>query len=99
MVVRMLVKPIYSVRCVSSKEVSNSTVDSSMRDGVNADDRKVLICFQLVFTKHPTTVFPHNCSLLEVLVDAAEGLPSFATSLVSTSCAWAMCLVQEQRYP
>jgi hypothetical protein len=57
MVVRMLVKPISSVRCVSSKEVSNSTGDGSMRDGVNVDDRKVLICFQLVFTKHPTTVF------------------------------------------
>ena len=38
-VVRVLVKPISSVRCVSSKEVSNSTGDGSMRDGVNAGDR------------------------------------------------------------
>ena len=56
-VVRMLVKSAYNVRCVNSKEISHDTSDGSMRDGVNVDDRKVLICFQLVFTKHPTTVF------------------------------------------
>ena len=38
-VVRVLVKSLYSVRCVNNKEVSNSTGDGSARDGVNAGDR------------------------------------------------------------
>ena len=42
--------------CVNSEEDNNSTGDGSMRDGVNAGDGKVLICFQLVFIKYPTTV-------------------------------------------
>ena len=46
----------FAMLCVNSEEDNNSTGDGSMRDGVNAGDRKVLICFQLVFIKYPTTV-------------------------------------------
>jgi hypothetical protein len=37
-VVRVLVKSLYSVRCVNNKEVSGSTGDGCVRDGVNAGD-------------------------------------------------------------
>jgi len=37
-VVRVLVKSLYSVRCVNTKEVSGSTGDGCVRDGVNAGD-------------------------------------------------------------
>ena len=38
MVVRVLVKSLYSVRYVNNKEVSNSTGDDCVRDGVNSGD-------------------------------------------------------------
>jgi hypothetical protein len=71
-----MVNQVRNVRCVNSKKISPGTNDGSMRGGINVGDKRVLICFQLVFTKRPTTA----------LHKIAEGLPSFITSLVSTSC-------------
>ena len=56
-----------SVRCVNSKAVSNSTGDGSMRGGVNAGDRRVLICIQLVIIEHPTTLTFYRVTLTSVL--------------------------------
>jgi hypothetical protein len=50
---------------------------ASMRDGVNAGDRKVLICFSTGLHQVSNYSFAQNCSLLGVLVDVAEGLYKF----------------------